>query len=148
MGYTRHHAIIVTTWDKATIKEVHKTAKRLFPSQMVSDVLRGTINGYYTVFVGPDGSKEGWPESDKGNARRAHFIEHLHTLFLAAWVEVQYCDEEGDEKITRSSMKEVACEKCNKIQIQVPEILEDRHGKHLCRECAIEFDEESLSKEI
>lgn len=144
MGYMRHHAIIVTTWDKGVIEEVHKTATQLFQPQSVSGVLQGTANEYYTVFVGPDGSKEGWAESDKGDQLRAHFIEYLHTLFPVEWAEVQYHDENGDEKVTRSSMKEVACEKCNKIQ--APGTLADRHGKSLCRECTIESDKESLSK--
>ncbi|KKN96675.1 hypothetical protein LCGC14_0163190 [marine sediment metagenome] len=50
--------------------------------------------------VAPDGSKEGWAESDQGDGQRAHFVEYLRALCTERshvyldWVEVKYGESE------------------------------------------------------
>ena len=76
MGYIAHHAIIVTCWKKDDIDEAHKMARVLFGS-MVTDIIKGVANDYYTFFVGPDGSKERWDTSEDYNQRRTEYIAAL-----------------------------------------------------------------------
>ena len=108
MGYMRHHAIIVSTWDEGMLNEAHDIASRIFP--VVSDILDSAENGEKSFFIPPDGSKEGrqWEASRIGDAHREEFVEWLieqeyedgsNTL---GWVEVQYADDDLDTRIVRS----------------------------------------------
>jgi hypothetical protein len=99
MGYMSHHAIVVTTWDEALIKEAHAEASELFP--WVSPISPVAINGYRSFFVPPDGSKEGWPYSNMANGLRDRFVEFLVVRRCLDWVEVQFADDGEDNKITR-----------------------------------------------
>lgn len=78
MGYIRHHAIIITSWSEA-IKDVHATARKIFGIQC-SEILMAPINGEKSFFIGPDGSKEGWDESDKGDQQRKQFIDYINSM--------------------------------------------------------------------
>lgn len=83
MGYIRHNAIIVTgdsyQGAQQDFEMAHKKAKKLF-GNLVSDTIKGVINGYQSFFVAPDGSKEYWTESDEFDEKRkmlAGFIDSL-----------------------------------------------------------------------
>lgn len=108
MGYDRHHGIIVTTFKKDYIEDAHREAERIF-STPVSEVCPESINGWLSFFVPPDGSKEGWDESDKGDHERDVFVAWLEGQRYEdgssrfAWIEVQYGDGEGETKIVRDS---------------------------------------------
>jgi len=116
MGYMRHHAILVTS-DEVLIQKVHAKAREIFcdpfrwsihcnTERMVSPVMCGVVNDEFSFFIAPDGSKEGWPDSDTGNALRAEFRDYLESLRYAdgsssiKWAEVQYGDDEGETCIT------------------------------------------------
>ncbi|MDX2253254.1 MAG: hypothetical protein NW202_13295 [Nitrospira sp.] len=113
MGYMRHHAIVVTSWDESRINAAYNRAAEIFGSPYVSSVIKSPLNGCSSFFVPPDGSKEGWPESEVGDARRAEFIAHLHAQAYddgsnaLKWVVPWYGDDErgvgiesdGDEKL-------------------------------------------------
>ncbi len=117
MGYYRHHTIIVTSWltdsspsypgEGTSIETAHKVACGIFDSAQVSPIVQSQMNGWWTFFVAPDGSKEGWDESDAGDAKRESFIEWLERARYSdgssslKWVEVQYGDEEGDNRVLR-----------------------------------------------
>ncbi len=107
MGYIRHHAIIVTTWKREFAILAREYAQNL--GMQASEILETSTNGVMTFMVGPDGSKEFWPESDSGDKRRADFIIWLDTMRWEdgstpmKWVEVQYGDEEGVTLITAHS---------------------------------------------
>lgn len=109
MGYMRHHAIIVTSWDDKLIRKAHKVAKEVFAIGQVTSVLPDILNGYRSFMVGPDGSKEGWEDSDAGDSARDIFIDWLETQryddgsSALSWVEVQYGDDEKETKICRDS---------------------------------------------
>ena len=117
MGYMRHHAIIVTNWHSekdtyqprgaATIEDAHREAIRigLRPTPVTDPV----TNGYRTFFVPPDGSKEGWEESEAGDSRRDEFVEWLEKQTYddgstpLDWAEVQYGDDDGHQYVVRAS---------------------------------------------
>jgi hypothetical protein len=109
MGYMRHHAIIVTGWNEEALKEVHSEASKIFPK--ISNIVEGTINGYSSFLIPPDGSKEGWEESKEGDERRSKFISWLITSKgYLRWVEVQYGDEDGDNRIIQTDEEHLLVE--------------------------------------
>lgn len=107
MGYMRHHAIVVTSWHTGLLHAAHDEAIRLGMS--VTDITDPVINGYRSFLVAPDGSKEGWPQSDLGDTRRTAFMEWLddHRFeddsTALGWCEVQFADDELHSAITRDS---------------------------------------------
>ncbi|AIK69270.1 hypothetical protein PBI_MINERVA_61 [Mycobacterium phage Minerva] len=98
MGYMRHHAIVVTSWDQKLLAEAHAKAVEL--GACVSPLVDGRINMYQSFLVAPDGSKEGWDTSDEGDAQREALVEWLDAQCYdddstcLSWVEVQFGDEE------------------------------------------------------
>lgn len=78
MGYIRHQGIIATGTDCLSIGGRHDTAiareKAIELELPCSDIVRGTTNGYTSFLIAPDGSKEGWAESTKQEARRMEWI--------------------------------------------------------------------------
>lgn len=106
MGYMRHHAVIVTSYSKEMLTDAHQEALRLFPDQ-VSPLVDSPINRYASFFVAPDGSKEGWPESERGNVKRDEFVGYLEgkkyedNSSSIDYVEVFYGDDEGEAEVVR-----------------------------------------------
>lgn len=105
MGYMRSHAIIVQDYGYGDwMEKAHAEAVRIFP--WVSPLSDYAVNGIRSFFVPPDGSKEGWAESDDGDARRAEFlawlkgVKHNDGSSPLAWVEVQFADDEHQNRIT------------------------------------------------
>jgi hypothetical protein len=118
MGYIRHHAIIVTSWKYALLEVARADALSRFGH--VSEVVGSPVNGYRSFFVAPDGSKEGWDESAKGDLQRAEFTAWLNAQryedgsSALGWVEVFYGDDEravgivNDGDMRRRSTNSVA----------------------------------------
>ena len=99
MSYQRHHAIIVTGSLSYNYFEIaHSMAISIFP--IVSGLYPSMCNFYWSFFIPPDGSKEGWADSLEGDKRRDEFISFLNEKELT-FVEVQYGDENGEDKILR-----------------------------------------------
>lgn len=107
MGYMRHHAIIVTSSDKESLATARGVANGLFGT--VSEIVPSITNGYASFLVAPDGSKDGWNDSELGDGARDAFVNWLDTQRFADgstllnWVEVQYGDDEGDTHVVRHS---------------------------------------------
>ena len=107
MGYMRHHAIIVTSWDELKIKIAHEVAQVFFPN--ITDIVKSELNGYQSFLVPPDGSKEGWEESNTGDKRRNEYIywlnkqKHEDGSSPLGWTEVQYGDDDKKTRIVRHS---------------------------------------------
>lgn len=101
MGYMLYHAIIVSTRtpSPAPIREAWAAATYL--GCTVTNWVSNHINDVRTFMVVPDGSKEGWPESNVGDDRRKEFVDWLKTQEYADgsssyhWVELSYGDEDG-----------------------------------------------------
>jgi len=109
MGYMRHHAIVVTSWNEEALNDAHKKAGSIFGPEQVTNILPDIMNGYRSFMIGPDGSKERWKESDIGDKRRDEFIDYCESVRLEDrstyldWVEVQYGDDEKETRICRDS---------------------------------------------
>lgn len=106
MGYICHHAIIVTTWDRIYIQSAHVAA--LAAGLDVSPILPSRVNSWHTFLIPPDGSNEGWEESDRGDNDRAKFIEWLNQQRFEdgstpyQWAEIQYGDDNGDNRMLQN----------------------------------------------
>lgn len=68
MGYMRHNVIVATSWNDALIDRAATFARNL--GLTVIGPSAPLVNGYRTMTVCPDGSKEGWPESDAADEKR------------------------------------------------------------------------------
>ncbi len=108
-----HNAVIATTWNKeradstrSWIASLSKKEQNLF---MISNE---KSNGYITIICGPDGSKEGRPESDAGDALRETFIQHIeedkydedNETSPWNWVEVEF--GECGQKLIRGNCED------------------------------------------
>ena len=78
MGVENNNVVIATTWNKKEVERIKSWIDDL------NDFGKGLflfgdkkINGIITVVMVPDGSKEGWIESDEGDKLRAIFITEL-----------------------------------------------------------------------
>ena len=107
MGYMRHHAIVVTSWDGKLLNTAHSKAVAL--GMLVTNTTEDGVNGYHSFLVAPDGSKEGWDDSARGDAQRAEFVGWLDMQRYEDdstsldWVEVQYGDENYQTLIVNDS---------------------------------------------
>jgi hypothetical protein len=103
MGYIRNHAIVVTSTYGDYIQQAHVAAKEIFP--WVSEISDTGINGSRSFFIPPDGSKEGWEDSDLGDDRRNRFKEWLRLQEYddesspLAWCEVWYGGDDEDANV-------------------------------------------------
>ncbi len=76
MGIEQHHAVIVQGEDhNNAVERAHAIASTLFP--LVSPILESGINGIRSFYIPPDGSKEGWVQSELGDERRRKFFETM-----------------------------------------------------------------------
>ncbi len=99
MGTMNHNAVIATTWNKDFVTEIEYWMKaysydaRFRKMFIVSEAL---VNGYVTVVCVPDGSKEGWSDSDYGDKVRKMFIDKMTSMAYEndgncwSWVEVSF----------------------------------------------------------
>lgn len=112
MGWIKHNAIIVTGWDaygtdysddrrKKNITSIHKSVVDTIGKEWVSELSPEYVNGYRSFCVFPDGSKEGWEASDKGDSRRDSVVQILTEIGYTDWVEVEYGETEPG--VTRSN---------------------------------------------
>lgn len=106
MGYTRHHAIVVSSWDVEKIKLANNKAKEICGS-LVSDIIEGKINQVMSFFIAPDGSKEGWGESNLGDSLRGLFVDWINKQAYEdgsnslGYAELFYADDNGQCEIVR-----------------------------------------------
>jgi hypothetical protein len=99
VGYVKHSAIIVTGKDLAIVGRARSVASVL--QLVVTDVVADSVNGYHSFLVAPDGSKEGWIDSDLGDQRRDQFVEWIRVLPDTEghldWIDVEYGGDHGRE---------------------------------------------------
>jgi len=107
MGYIRHHAIVVTSWDEKLLAKAHEMAK--ICGNNVTDIVGPLTNGCCTFCIVPDGSKEGWSTSYEGDDARLQFIawmnhnRHECGSSSLQWVEVFYGNDDGKAQIVDST---------------------------------------------
>ena len=88
MGYIRHNAIIVTSSKRDGLEAAANHAREL--GLTVIGPSEPLMNRYQTILVVPDGSNEGWAESDAGDAQRAAFRKWLEEQVYedgSSWLE-------------------------------------------------------------
>lgn len=123
MGRIKHNAIIVTD-DSARIEEYRQRAIEIFNkhfswdennpvdygNQIVSTLIPSLINGYLSFFIAPDGSKEGWKDSNAGDEARKEFLDYLKSLSSydrPDYVEIYYGGDQTElEGIERSAYRD------------------------------------------
>lgn len=108
MGYIRHHAIVVTgehSWpdgwtDHHTIFDARQAAIDA-GCHLVTEVVGPGVNGTSSFLVAPDGSKEGWKDSDEGDEARGRFIAWLREGRSFSWAEVVLGSDDGEALVER-----------------------------------------------
>ena len=79
MGVIQHNAVIATTWSREEFARVESWIASTVPTDH-RDLFKLTnvvANGYRTIVLCPDGSKEGWRLSDECDKLREKFIVEL-----------------------------------------------------------------------
>lgn len=76
MGTIQHRIIVVVGFSEKDVKEVHKIADRLF-ERTISEVLVSPVNNYFSFYIPPDGSKEGWTDSGDDDEKRKLFLREI-----------------------------------------------------------------------
>lgn len=113
MKNIKHHSIIITVKDFKMAEKIKNEVAFLYKKNMeakngfelISPIIPGLINNYYSFFISPDGSKEGYDLSDDGDKIREKTIQLLNrylsmdpTLELN-YVELFYGDEDNAPQI-------------------------------------------------
>ncbi len=80
MGFELNHAIIVSA-SGIKLKKAHIKITKIFLNgfgmSLVSPIIAHVVNGGGSFMVSPDGSKEGWEDSDIGDDCRAQSVAYL-----------------------------------------------------------------------
>ena len=111
MGYIKHECVITVLYDRdvpevAEVEELRQAmaaaSESLHPrgsglENWLLGPARG-INGYTTYVFAPDGSKEGWEDSDIADEFRARFLEIVKR---SKWADVVHLQLGGDDRETR-----------------------------------------------
>jgi hypothetical protein len=88
MGFIRHDAIVVTAWSGSQAEAARGRAIDL--KLPVTDLTEGEINGYVSFLIAPDGSKEGWEDSDYGDKARKEWIKWANEMQTVDWAHVSF----------------------------------------------------------
>lgn len=126
MGTIRHHAIVVTSYNKDSLAEARAQADILFGSAQanaltgshlasISEITKATANSYGSFLIAPDGSNEWWDHSDLADAARREYITYLNGTRNGdpslsgdlGWVEAQYGGPGNDDMVLCSVDKDV-----------------------------------------
>ena len=105
MGYTKHHAIVVSSWDEKLLGKAHEKAVEIF-GKTVTNIVTSFVNTVDSFLIGPDGSKEGLNESDEGDTKRAMFIKWINLQAFEdgsnslSFAELYYGEDNGKAEIT------------------------------------------------
>ncbi|AIM37392.1 hypothetical protein KO02_12340 [Sphingobacterium sp. ML3W] len=98
MSWNIHHTIIVTDWDSRDIEKARALALEYIDEILVTPIFYGYVNPQYTFFIVPDGSKEGWLDSDIMDTNRALFLNKMKESDLCCdYVELQFGGDFGSE---------------------------------------------------
>jgi hypothetical protein len=103
----RHHAIVVTSGIRELLDEAHEKATAL--GCVVTSIADSRVNGYRSFLIAPDGSKEGWEESEVGDAQREQWVKWAHSKAYddksnsLSFIEVMFADERKEIAIIHDS---------------------------------------------
>lgn len=105
MSVINHNVIIATTWNNDVATKLREWIEEFRTSLVVEHTSQ--LNGYQTFVVCPDGSQEGWTDSDSGDHFREMFVQRLLSDNYDddsspwAWVEVGF--GEFGQKVLRGN---------------------------------------------
>jgi hypothetical protein len=105
MGYMRDHAILVSSWDSKLIELARKAATEHGLGDLATNIVDGRVDGHRSFAIVPDGSKEGWTESDAADGQRAAFAAWLRKQAYddgstcLHWALVQFADDENESLV-------------------------------------------------
>lgn len=100
----RHDAIVVTSWNGDAMEEAAAKARSIGLEVLGPSAV--ATNGIRTLLVCPDGSNEGWDESNEFDVKRSKYLEYLNSVRATdnssclSWVALAYGDDDGDAEIT------------------------------------------------
>lgn len=94
MGYIRHDAIVATSWNEDHLRKARTKAEEL--GLEVSELVAGRMNGQQAFLIAPDGSKEGWQDSDDGDAQREAWKSWMRAQ-EEMWVDWAHVNFGGDD---------------------------------------------------
>lgn len=98
MGYIKHDAIICTGNDTEILK-AHVIAKGLLPD-LTTEIIGPTVNHTFSFAILPDGSKEGWGESESGDDMRSKFLATIKKRKIRFdWVHIDYGGDQDEPRI-------------------------------------------------
>ena len=109
MGVMNHDCVIATTSDSDAVAALINAAEQMGIKPLVITPVNQF--GYRTVMLPPDGSKEGWEDSNNGDRMREAFIALIGSFNYSdgsnpfSWVEVSF--GERGQKITQGNNKDV-----------------------------------------
>lgn len=107
MGYMRDHAIVVASWNSDDIQAARRLAEAVGLGDLATPIVARRMNGGGSFAILPDGSKEGWIDSDIGDSQREEFVRCIRKMCHGDgssnldWVEVQFADDERETKVVR-----------------------------------------------
>jgi hypothetical protein len=111
VGRDRHHAIVISSGMEDPAHEARAEALRV--GCQATEIVVSERNAVYTFLIPPDGGYEGLGPSWDGDQRRDAVVEWLDSrnaelgeLAPYTWCEVQYGDDEDDNRLLRSSQWE------------------------------------------
>lgn len=109
MGTIKHNAIVCTTWSKKDAIEARQKAKEIFEAkregngELVSELIEYIVNGGYSFFIAPDGSKEGWQRSNQCDDAREEFLDWLRkSENHCDYIEIRFGGDNEHQYIVRS----------------------------------------------
>ena len=112
MGYLLHKAMIVNGWDGDAVAKAHEAVVAIYSEggqlRLVSPVIPHVCNGGASFFIAPDGSKEGWSESNLGDELRESAKVALNAVNLVDWCEVMCGGDDGQCAILSHNMETIA----------------------------------------
>lgn len=108
MGYIRNKCIVVSGWDAKRVSKARDKALIFYAEngieELVGDLIPHAMNGGAAFLIAPDGSKEGWETSNKGDTAEAEFIAFLesnHDLYLE-WSLLLIGGDDGEYRVLNS----------------------------------------------
>jgi hypothetical protein len=119
----KHNAIVVTDWDKNQLTQAHEKAKEIFNaakfgfksgSSLVSEVITSVVNSQLSFFIAPDGSKEGWADSETGDKARKEFLDWLlKNDNYCDYIEICFGGDDDNNYIIRTKDSDIELDEKN-----------------------------------
>ena len=109
MGYIKHNVMIFTSWDKRNLIKVRKFATTLLGS-LVTNIKSSNVNSTFTFFIAPDGSKEGWTESDIADDCRQKIADFVNSMAYSdgsnviTFVDVSYSNDDREVLVANNNV--------------------------------------------